>query len=57
MIEQEEIKKLEDDFDEMLKWKDEMFERFDKKLERIAKILSLIEWKIEHFGEAWPDDV
>ena len=45
------------EFYAVMEMQDEALVKIDQKLEHIARVLYRTEWKIKHFGEAWPDDV
>ena len=57
MPEQVDLKELEAEFFALMEWQDEKLAEIDKKIENIGEILRRTEYKIEHFGEAWPEDV
>jgi len=57
MYEPTDLKELESEFYALMEYQDEVLEQIDNKLEHIARVLERTEWKIKHFGEAWPEDV
>lgn len=57
MYESTDMKELIEEFNEMVEWQDKKFAEIDKKVENIGEILRRTEYKIKHFGEAWPDNV
>jgi len=51
------LDELIEEFNEMMEWQDEKLVKMDKKVEKIGGILRRTEYKLNHFGEAWPEDV
>jgi hypothetical protein len=57
MYEETDLKEISIEFYAMMEYQDEMLAEIDRKIIEIGKTLERTEWKIEHFGEAWPEDV
>jgi hypothetical protein len=57
MLENTDLKELIEEWNEVMEWQDEKLAEMEKKVERIGEILRRTEYKIKHFGEAWPDNV
>lgn len=51
------LKELSEEFFAIAEWQDEQLIEIDRKLKNIGEVLRRTEYKIEHFGEAWPEDV
>ena len=51
------LNELKVEFTAMMEFQDEMLGQIDQKIEQIARVLERTEWKIEHFGEVFPEDV
>lgn len=51
------LKELSGIFYSVMEMQDEHLVEIDRKLENIGEVLRRTEYKIEHFGEAWPEDV
>jgi len=51
------LKELEENFFVIMEWQDEQLTEIDRKIENIGEVLRRTEYKIKHFGEAWPDNV
>ena len=57
MLEPTDYKTLNIEFYAIMEMQDESLARIDAKLAHITRVIDRTEWKIKHFGEAWPDDV
>lgn len=57
MLKNTDLDELIEEFGEIMEWQDEKLAEIDKKVEKIGEILRRTEYKIKHFGEAWPEDV
>ena len=57
MLTMTDLKELSGIFYSVMEMQDEHLVEIDRKLENIGEVLRRTEYKIEHFGEAWPEDV
>lgn len=57
MYEKTDLKELSIEFYAVMELQDAALAEIDRKIIEIGKTLERTEWKLEHFGEAWPEDV
>jgi len=57
MLEDNDFKEFALEFYSVMEFQDEALAELDRKLEHIGEVIKRTEWKIKHFGEAWPEDV